>query len=406
MKKVLFFIASTALIAIMTGCELPASAGSEATSFNITIDGIPTASSRSINTEVAVDRVYVKVFDSNRNLLVPAANASIEETGATQFTKNGNGIWAGTITLDGTESGTLTFLAYGTNFTTKKHWYSGSGTLTVESGNTHISIGTHTGYALGDFGPGGGYIASVDNVNHNYLEAAPYGWSGGLATLEADPQAIWGKRGITVTGTSTAIGTGKANTTQINSIIGSSYSRIATATLAAAGAGYAVNDILTIGSGTGGKVRVTATNPGVNSKVTSISTQLDGTNAFNTELGSGYSATTGAATTGGTGTGCTITTTVVTISNPAGSRSNITLNGYSDWGLPSSASLTAMYSVKTAGQFVSNGTYWSSSELDAYNAAAYTFGSSSGTALTGTGATSNTNNKDLTTFYVRPARYF
>jgi hypothetical protein len=84
----------------------------------------------------------------------------------------------------------------------------------------------------------------------------------------------------------------------IHSDMGSTTA-LKTVAITAAGAGYAVNDILTIAGGTGGTVRVLA---------------VDGSGAITSikivNPGSGYSAAAGAATTGGTGAGCTITTTI------------------------------------------------------------------------------------------------
>lgn len=87
-------------------------------------------------------------------------------------------------------------------------------------------------------------------------------------------------------------------TGHIHSDMGSTTA-LKTVAVTAAGAGYAVNDILTIVGGTGGTVRVLA---------------VDGSGAITSikivNPGSGYSAAAGAATTGGAGAGCTITTTI------------------------------------------------------------------------------------------------
>ncbi|HZJ88116.1 MAG TPA: caspase family protein [Sphaerochaeta sp.] len=75
-------------------------------------------------------------------------------------------------------------------------------------------------YEIGDAGPAGGYIF-YDKGSYSdgwrYLEAAPAGWSG---TLE-DPHHEFGGYGTLIGGTSTAIGSGKANTEKIVQRLGS-----------------------------------------------------------------------------------------------------------------------------------------------------------------------------------------
>ena len=78
-----------------------------------------------------------------------------------------------------------------------------TGQRTTQTGGTSGNSGN---YKIGDFGPAGGIIFYDKGIFSNgwrYLEAAP---------AETEFRAQWGKEGTDVTGTSTAIGSGKRNT--------------------------------------------------------------------------------------------------------------------------------------------------------------------------------------------------
>lgn len=69
-------------------------------------------------------------------------------------------------------------------------------------------------YSRGDTGPAGGIVFYVDRREEfewTYLEAAPAGWFDG----GEDPRMTWGKMGIEVGASGSAIGTGEANTRAI-----------------------------------------------------------------------------------------------------------------------------------------------------------------------------------------------
>ena len=81
-------------------------------------------------------------------------------------------------------------------------------------------------YTIGDRGPGGGIVFSLtDATGLHGLEAAPVDQTTGI---------VWGCSGVSVSGTGTAVGTGKANTTAIKAKCG-------TGTAAQSAAGYSLN---------------------------------------------------------------------------------------------------------------------------------------------------------------------
>jgi hypothetical protein len=80
----------------------------------------------------------------------------------------------------------------------------------------------------------------------------------------------------------------------------------------AGGTGYAVNDVLEIDEGTGGKVKVTAVTSGVVTAI-ELNSAVDGGGKRNYDRGTGYTTGTGKATTKetGAGTGCTVNITAL-----------------------------------------------------------------------------------------------
>jgi hypothetical protein len=96
-------------------------------------------------------------------------------------------------------------------------WWNGTtwSVLTAGAHNTHLKNcdGSPTwvvtdcpsGYAIGDTGPGGGIVFYITDAGVHGLEAAPVDQT----------DSIWGCYGTSIAGTSTAVGTGKANTALI-----------------------------------------------------------------------------------------------------------------------------------------------------------------------------------------------
>lgn len=186
----------------------------------------------SMLTAVSCDNPPVDVSDQQEislEFVIPATTGSRDiaddsnVTGAVVQVINSSGSNVGTITLSSTEDG---------------HW-SGSGSLEAEGNFNFIGIASNASSEMlylgranktiptaevitltsdpnslvGTQGPGGGYIfydkGSYSN-SWRYLEAAPYGWSGG----GADPAAAWGD-GSTSISTATGLGDGSSNTTNI-----------------------------------------------------------------------------------------------------------------------------------------------------------------------------------------------
>jgi uncharacterized repeat protein (TIGR02543 family) len=106
-------------------------------------------------------------------------------------------------------------------------WAESSGGSTVYADEASYTMGTADAglyavwipYGVGINGPAGGWIF-YDKGSYSdgwrYLEAAPYGWYDG----GDDPRVQWGGNGTTVGGTSTAVGTGEANTEAIVAKLG------------------------------------------------------------------------------------------------------------------------------------------------------------------------------------------
>jgi hypothetical protein len=322
----------------------------------------------------------------------------------------------------------VTFLAYGED-TLGNQLYSAEVSYNdAEQIPSSFSMTAVEGYALGGFGPAGGYIAYSNTTNHEYLEVAPYGWAGTLGTTP-DPQATdgWGMRGIdnTLIHTTAAVGTGATNTANIwakhLTLEGApSYYEVETVTLDAQGSDYEAGDILEIDGveGHGAKCRVTAVFPDTGA-VTSISPLMDGTNAWTQESGYGYTAGTKATknlTDSTNGEDCTVIITVKQIKNTAAQivPKTLDINGYTGWALPSKGELAAMYTNLGAdgkGGFTTE-YYWSSTALDFYTAYAHKMTSSSVDALDTTGTLELSNMRNVVagatpdTYCVRPVRYF
>ena len=111
------------------------------------------------------------------------------------FTGTLNQAGSGTITITGLTNGTVyTFTVTATNAT-------GTGAASAASN----SVTPHTGYFIGD-SYGGGIIFYVDGTGLHGLISA---------TSDQSIAAQWGCYGTTISGTSSAIGTGQANTTLI-----------------------------------------------------------------------------------------------------------------------------------------------------------------------------------------------
>lgn len=159
----------------------------------------------SINDDGTVINVYAKVFNSAREHL-----PSNDPSGITLLTQNAEtGIWSATVRLASGASGLITFFVWGKD-AIGEHLYSGTGTLNVPTEGNSITVTTKAGYAIGDMGPGGGYIfynKGSYSDDWRYLEAARA--SNDYSSKE------WGGYGREVGGTGTGLGTGKCNTEKI-----------------------------------------------------------------------------------------------------------------------------------------------------------------------------------------------
>ena len=124
----------------------------------------------------------------------------------------------------------------------KKVWILKPATTTTTTSTTSTTSTIPTTCAtgapcrVGDTGPGGGivfYVAETSQSWGKYLEAAPSGWSStqsDLALPHIDPEHFWCNVNTKtiLSGTFTAIGTGKANTKEMNSACSSGAGNLAT----------------------------------------------------------------------------------------------------------------------------------------------------------------------------------
>ena len=428
MKKLILSFLIVSSVLLVMGCKqaglTPNSGDTTATSpvFEVAVNGMNNvAGSRSIGLGEC-DSVYLTAFNTTTRqkiyLGMPVGStASITDGIAKLVFDEERSAWkSGVLTFP--TSGGVTLLAYGVE--EGNHLYSAQADYADAAALTGtITMTAVAGYTIGGFGPAGGYIAYADTSTHEYLEVAPFGWSGTLGTT-ADPEASdgWGMRGIDIAGAlGTAIGTGAANTEAIldDDLQGTSYNEVATVEIADPGTGYKVGDILTIvtiDGGTGAKLFVTSVFGGPTGPVTGISFTMDGSNSWTREAGYGYAEDGEVTTSGGSGTGCKVDITVKEIKNTAAQKvpKNLSINGKTDWFLPSQEELNAMYTnlgATNKGQFTAQ-YYWSSTALDVYNA--YAQNMSTGEELDDTGILNNKNMRNVAgntpgTYCVRPARY-
>ena len=99
-------------------------------------------------------------------------------------------------------------------------WWNGSAWVNILVGENNTTlkncdgiptwVADHCAFQIGDRGPAGGWVFSITDDGQHGLEAAPVDQA----------SARWGCNGIDVVGTSSAIGTGLANTTAINAVCG------------------------------------------------------------------------------------------------------------------------------------------------------------------------------------------
>jgi hypothetical protein len=220
--RVLMLLAITTL---MVACTQPTSdAGGLQDEFEVAIlapRGGEATGKSTINGDSNVTKVYAKVFNSSRVHLT-AVDATSDISGVTKLIyDSGAGKWSATVRLAAPASGTITFMIWAEN-SSGEHLYSGDGNLVVGSG-TSITVTTGAGYSLRDMGPAGGYIFYDQGSYNNgwrYLEAARAGWSGN----SYDPGYIFGHYipyDSTAVGTTTAVGTGEANTAALVGAMGS-----------------------------------------------------------------------------------------------------------------------------------------------------------------------------------------
>lgn len=179
---------------------------------------VGTAASRDINTDKTVSNVYAKVFNSSRVHL-----PSTDITKVTELTHDGTK-WTSTVHLASPVSGTITFFVWAVNLS-GEHLYRGTGNLTVETGDTSITVTTTAGYSLGQMGPAGGYFfydKQAYSDGWRYLEAA----SSDIMLGTDDYYHMFGyyrtteNGASTLVGTATGIGSGEANTAALVSKMG------------------------------------------------------------------------------------------------------------------------------------------------------------------------------------------
>lgn len=310
----------------------------------------------------------------------------------------------------GTYSGNIIVHVWGTT----SGQIGGQGTADTVTTTPLITITSSTTYSLRNYGPGGGLIA-YDKGSYSsgwrYMEAAPVSWNGGAS----DPTAIWGKRGLSTGATATAIGNASSNTSTIKNFLanGNQISVVPTFVSATGSSSWATTSLITVVQ-TGGSVgtfRVASTSgSGSNKKPATFAFDNTSGSAWSSLKGSGYTTANGLSTTSSVNNTCVVNITTAAVTGDAAqivpASTGTSFNGYNTWALPTSLELAQMYTnlkAQSVGGFTA-GYYWSSSEVDAYNVAVQDF--STGTTVTTTGAASATNTKSLSTYSVRPVRYF
>ena len=224
LKHVVRLTVLLALCILMVACPEPASdLGGGGNEFDIFL-GFPQAmgaasrTGSTINDDVSVKKVYVKVYNSS-GVHLPAIDATSDIADVTKLTNKGS-FWSATVILAAPASGTIGFEVWAVD-ESEYHVYEGGTTHTVGQNGNILTIPTHavsTTYALRSTGPAGGLVF-YDKGNYvggwRYLEAAPAD-----IMLGTDDYAhIFGyyrPEGTNITvGTGTAVGTGAANTAKL-----------------------------------------------------------------------------------------------------------------------------------------------------------------------------------------------
>ena len=412
-KYLLIFCAAVLIIAVFAGCNMPtlsvSSSGktSDAETPSLESDkDIPLemdmAGSRGIGSRALASGMTVtaRVFRKDTMVQVGIDKNIPWDATAGKYKGYANA---------GTYSGNIIVHVWGTT----SGQIGGQGTADTVTTTPLITITSSTTYSLRNYGPGGGLIA-YDKGSYSsgwrYMEAAPVSWNGG----STDPTAIWGKRGLSTTATSTAIGNATSNTSTIKNFLanGNQISAVPTLNTATGSTSWSTTSLITVvqTGGSAATFRVATTSgSGSNKKPATFAFDNTSGSAWSSLKGSGYTTATGLSTTGGAAA-CSVDITATAVTGDAAqivpASTGTAFNGYSTWALPTSLELAQMYTnlkAQSVGGFTA-GYYWSSSEVDAYNVAVQDF--STGTTVTTTGAASATNTKSLSTYSVRPVRYF
>ena len=220
-RKVLQLAMVLVVCALGVACPEPRNdAGGLGDEFEVALGfprGLDAASRSTINDDGNVTKVYAKVYNSARAHL-PAVDATSEISGVTKLTKN-DGVWSATVKLAAPTSGTITFFVWAEN-ASGEHLYSGDNDLVVGTNGNAITVPTAASYSIGNIGPAGGTV---------FYDKGSY--SDGWRYLEIGPENL-GKQvwsyvcgdGKVVGTTSSAIGTGQANTDAIIAQVGHSTS--------------------------------------------------------------------------------------------------------------------------------------------------------------------------------------
>jgi len=169
----------------------------------------------------------------------------------------------------GTETGQVYVHVYGVDGT-GKIVAQGTSNLIVAT-TPYVSIAASPSYAIGQMGPGGGYIADYDSVSKRYIEIAPPQWD----SVAGDPTYTWSS-GTDSISTSASEGDGISNVTEINKVETSgTWNKVNSVSISAAGSLYAVGDVLTLNGG--GGVTATISSGGVTTGLYSVALANPGT---------------------------------------------------------------------------------------------------------------------------------